>query len=899
MTGLSSGWAGLAHRPSTTGCHHGTDIRLPQSQSCKSHHCKITDAAGDLKTKTASKPVQYKPITPWDPEANRPKPTATERFEQSAVLQHHAAIHRPPPPPKRIHAPTSATAEQEEGRGSSQPPRLPYRSLPSSSNATTPPVAPPSLPSRKPAFDAAGSAPPAPPPRTNSSSSAAVSSSNPGRAVPAPPPNAAAPPYQHAVDHDLPRRTSPAAPPRTAPRSFVRFSEYGTAEKEELFAMLDDFFEARLSSLRLGGDETTSPSQLKENSMSNFPRAAISPPPNVHAVPPPVSLRTRPPIAAAHTRSDLPSYPPPQTHSSSALSLCHWIMYEPYATPWYNESSPLPPPIQGRNDMRYSGSWSSMGSSKTVMGLAVFGDASCCWWSLSFDTRSPTQVDRQARYRPVPSPWSGEQLYSASEKYSSEIVAFVHQAHASGRPVARGECWDVASEALNHVNRPGVPEPFPSIGRSHGHLIYYGRAEGRGVWRGGDCYIRPGDVVEWRLVTINQADAPVGSYSTLGDPDHTAVIVDVGTPKLTPADGEELDVTQLPNLTVVEQSQGKAPFLSTYDLATMSKGEVWVYRPVPLVEFIGTEIKVEWPPKCQTWEVGQLESRLGEVETNDREGLGSLLFSGTQSAFETLAVKPVRRRTSKMRATVTVCRFCSAITRSYSTSTSTSPSLAATPDASTCLRQAMRSVAQPVAVVTIPLDPTRPKMDTHGATLSSLSSISLSPPIVAFSLRLPSRLATYLMDPGTSSRRTDDSTIREGRTMRIHLLSHHQEDLARTFAGQALIVSKTSAGKADTRPNKVQGPSSSEFDPRLFERLRSSSLGTLECRLIKSISLRTLEEDARREQAAVEGIRGVEAAEECAPRSELFLAKVVHVDLPRGGEGHQSLVYKGQAYRHV
>ncbi|KDE06221.1 hypothetical protein MVLG_03499 [Microbotryum lychnidis-dioicae p1A1 Lamole] len=254
-----------------------------------------------------------------------------------------------------------------------------------------------------------------------------------------------------------------------------------------------------------------------------------------------------------------------------------------------------------------------------------------------------------------------------------------------------------------------------------------------------------------------------------------------------------------------------------------------------------------------------------------------------------------------MRPTVTVCRFCSAITRSYSVS-NTSALLS---DASTSLRHAMRSVAQPVAVVTIPLDPTRPNVDTHGATLSSLSSISLSPPIVAFSLRLPSKLATYLMDSnGGSSSRSKDGTVRPSKTMRIHLLSHQQEDLARIFAGQPLLVDETlSKGKQGTR-REGGVATSAEFEPRWFESLRGASLGTLECRLIKSLSLRMLEEDVEGEEVEGEGRRGRDSSEEedSAPRSQLFLAKVVHVELPNEGEGgrfHKSLVYKGQGYHHV
>src|SRR5258705_1204485 len=65
-----------------------------------------------------------------------------------------------------------------------------------------------------------------------------------------------------------------------------------------------------------------------------------------------------------------------------------------------------------------------------------------------------------------------------------------------------------------------------------------------------------------------------------------------------------------------------------------------------------------------------------------------------------------------------------------------------------CLRQVLRHSAQPVTVLTAPYPPNHRKSNAqnvllfHGATLSSFSSISLHPlPIVAFSLRLPSRSA--------------------------------------------------------------------------------------------------------------------------------------------------------------
>ena len=49
------------------------------------------------------------------------------------------------------------------------------------------------------------------------------------------------------------------------------------------------------------------------------------------------------------------------------------------------------------------------------------------------------------------------------------------------------------------------------------------------------------------------------------------------------------------------------PAEATYVLGNMTQGEVWFYRPVGLVEFVGAEISPEFPPRCECWEVGQLE----------------------------------------------------------------------------------------------------------------------------------------------------------------------------------------------------------------------------------------------------------------------------------------------------
>ncbi|WWD21124.1 hypothetical protein CI109_105605 [Kwoniella shandongensis] len=69
-------------------------------------------------------------------------------------------------------------------------------------------------------------------------------------------------------------------------------------------------------------------------------------------------------------------------------------------------------------------------------------------------------------------------------------------------------------------------------------------------------------------------------------------------------------------------------------------------------------------------------------------------------------------------------------------------------DPSILLREVMRNVAQPVAIAVTSVPSSSPlhsKAKYHGATLTSFTSLTLHPyPLVAFSLRLPSRMADCL-----------------------------------------------------------------------------------------------------------------------------------------------------------
>ncbi|WVO15322.1 hypothetical protein L204_102978 [Cryptococcus depauperatus] len=83
------------------------------------------------------------------------------------------------------------------------------------------------------------------------------------------------------------------------------------------------------------------------------------------------------------------------------------------------------------------------------------------------------------------------------------------------------------------------------------------------------------------------------------------------------------------------------------------------------------------------------------------------------------------------------------------------------PDIAVLLRKVMRNVAQPVAIAvatTPPSSSPTPVAKYHGATLTSFTSLTLHPrPLVAFSLRLPSRMADCLRPWGISKKQDENA----------------------------------------------------------------------------------------------------------------------------------------------
>ncbi|GAA6050649.1 hypothetical protein JCM3770_000872 [Rhodotorula araucariae] len=223
-------------------------------------------------------------------------------------------------------------------------------------------------------------------------------------------------------------------------------------------------------------------------------------------------------------------------------------------------------------------------------------------------------------------------------------------------------------------------------------------------------------------------------------------------------------------------------------------------------------------------------------------------------------------------------------------------------------RELFRRVAQPVAVITARIPSSSPaagapapgrqgeldgtELHNHGATLSSLSSISLSPPLVAFSLRLPSRLAAFLSPPLGSAKPAPAP-------FRVHLLSTAQEPLARAFARQAPLPARAQPSPPPPPPSPGSAaepdPPATSFAPELFEALERGALGALDCRVVHTVPLSTLG------LGGEAGAGAAVSAGEDQPRSELFIARVERVQLGSAAdvEGEGSLLYWDQRYAGV
>lgn len=190
------------------------------------------------------------------------------------------------------------------------------------------------------------------------------------------------------------------------------------------------------------------------------------------------------------------------------------------------------------------------------------------------------------------------------------------------------------------------------------------------------------------------------------------------------------------------------------------------------------------------------------------------------------------------------------------------------------LRELLRETAQPVAVVTSTLPehetPQRSHSSVqsqkqapsifHGATLSSFTSIALDPhPLVAFSLRVPSRMALALNAHAVKPQ-TQTSPH-----MVINILSAAQPNIARLFSRPDLYPFPFADSEVQWMPSADGLP------------VIKGALGALSCTLVgRSLPLsdtRWLHSNAEEWEAEVGQIEGVGGV-----ASELFIARVLRVE---------------------
>ena len=118
-----------------------------------------------------------------------------------------------------------------------------------------------------------------------------------------------------------------------------------------------------------------------------------------------------------------------------------------------------------------------------------------------------------------------------------------------GKKVDRGECWDLAAQALIHANA------------KHPDTYVFGRA----LRKGEEVY--PGDIVQFKDAKIKMELEKEDGYIVIDIPHHTAVVYEVLSPL---------------NFRMADQNNGisgKKVSVNRIDLNAIEKGTYIIYRP--------------------------------------------------------------------------------------------------------------------------------------------------------------------------------------------------------------------------------------------------------------------------------------------------------------------------------
>lgn len=217
------------------------------------------------------------------------------------------------------------------------------------------------------------------------------------------------------------------------------------------------------------------------------------------------------------------------------------------------------------------------------------------------------------------------------------------------------------------------------------------------------------------------------------------------------------------------------------------------------------------------------------------------------------------------------------------------------------IKMLMRGSAQPVAVIAAFMPQ---KADSskhiHAATLSSFTTVSLAPPLVAFSLRLPSRLADALRAGVMEHRILSPSVSAAAPTDKphflIHLLSQSQQNVSNYFARPGVpplrVGDKVSPGNPFVE-NKTT-PSRAVDGMHVLD----ESLGAFACSLVSQIDLTSPDLHGTMFTTPADGAHAEEKG------SALFIARinsVEHADgkggiMPTLAHDRKPLVYYRQKY---
>ncbi|TFY63901.1 hypothetical protein EVJ58_g2963 [Rhodofomes roseus] len=496
--------------------------------------------------------------------------------------------HRKPPPPPAVKPKNSELYAPPPSRTSSTTSNA--RNTPSSPSSPSAPAPPPMI--RRVSRPDSVSPPAAPPPIRRDTRPDSVS-------PPLPPPPV--------------RSVSITRAPEAVDDEKLDWANLSPEDKQVFFSWLDEFFAKYLNLPVPPRSVQGIKKVVEEPATSSVVAPAPRTPSSVTA--PSISKWSRPaqpsPALAVPADDFTMSYPPPTQYGSASLDVAmHFSPSAHWEDAWFKTANMgLVPGLKGRTDTRQVATISQPEPYTAIFsGSAFFADLSMVWFSVQYplqgecDPNDTRTVRREARYLPRPAPMDRAALVEAHETYGETIASFAESFVEAGEYCARGECWDLAAKAIECFEQYDyVPAPIPSTQRTHGHLIFEGKAMGKGNqvgrWRGGDDRVRRGDIVEWRKVRFVVSNGRTTYTQWMGNPDHTAVIVSDAVPSVQVADGQFMKPADLGTLEVVEQSVSTdiRPKRNQCVMSGFEEGEIWIYRPVSMQAYIGCTLQAECP----------------------------------------------------------------------------------------------------------------------------------------------------------------------------------------------------------------------------------------------------------------------------------------------------------------